>query len=179
MPTNIQKQLALYQHLIDGLKKHLASATEVAFQSASYKPAALIQVLQDLVDAGGAVAAARTAFHDAITAFREKVQAARPVVRGLRNYILSLYKDAATLADFGLVPRKPPKAPLTTTAAEALAKRKATRVARHTMGRRQKLAIKGTVPAPASNGATNGTGGTAEPATGTSSSKAATSGPTT
>jgi hypothetical protein len=54
-----------------------------------------------------------------------------------------------TLADFALKARKP-RTPLTPEQkAAAVAKAEATRAARHTMGPKQKAAIKGTVPATA------------------------------
>jgi len=68
----------------------------------------------------------------------------------LRTYILGSYGTAALqmLQDFGFTPPKPRGGKKTaSTKAQAVVQAKATRVARHTMGKRQKAKIKGTAPA--------------------------------
>src|SRR3979409_1544989 len=71
------------------------------------------------------------------------------VLRGLREHLLNVFGDTSpALADFGLAP---PKKPVTTPEKKDAAadKMRATRAARHTMGKKQKKAIKGVVPATA------------------------------
>ena len=74
--------------------------------------------------------------------------------------------ESPSLVDFGITPNKPRRASTLAEKTEAAAKGKATRVARHTMGPKQKAAIHGEVPEAGD--------GTATPE-GTSTSQAASS----
>jgi len=74
---------------------------------------------------------------------------------------LGAFTDPTSLADFGLVPHKPRTAPTGEKMATAAARNRATRAARHTMGRRRKLAIKGSVPTPVTDGSAGAPGGSA------------------
>ena len=70
-----------------------------------------------------------------------------PVLRGYQSLLLVTYGNApATLADYGLAPRKGPTPQSANVKAAAVAKRAATRTARHTMGKKQKAEIKGAEP---------------------------------
>jgi len=100
---------------------------------------------------------ARVAILDDVTAKKaqlkasmDKEKADRPAFRSFMgsytSILLGMYtSDPKTLADFDITPRK--KAPKAKTAEKALSAEKAvaTRKARHTMGKKQKKAIKGTV----------------------------------
>jgi hypothetical protein len=70
--------------------------------------------------------------------------------QNLTTYILGSYGASALqmLQDFGFTPPKPRGGRKTASSkAQAVVQAKATRVARHTMGKRQKSKIKGSVPA--------------------------------
>jgi hypothetical protein len=72
---------------------------------------------------------------------------ARPLVKGLRAYVeLRFGKRSQAMTDFDFSIPKKPKTPVATKAAAAL-KVQATRKARGTTSKKQKKAIKGTVPA--------------------------------
>jgi hypothetical protein len=82
-----------------------------------------------------------------------------PDVAALENYLRSLYgASSQTLTSFGLTPKKT-KARTVAEKAETAAKQAATRVARHTLGPKQKASIHGAV-SPASEPTTQ-----AQPAT--------------
>jgi hypothetical protein len=88
-------------------------------------------------------------WHATVLADRALRTSVTRVLRGLREHLLNVFGDTSpALADFGLAP---PKKPLTTPEKKAAAadKMRATRAARHTMGKKQKKAIKGVVPATA------------------------------
>jgi len=153
MSTNKQSaKVTLYLAMVEGIQKHFSSMPEILLGGVSYTPAALAKVFQDLADVAGAVLTARSALRDAITAHRNKDKADSFIVRAFKAFVLSAYADAKVLADFGLVPRKPRKAATGPTLVEAAKRRLATRVARHTMGKKQKSKIKGIVPPAVTNG---------------------------
>jgi hypothetical protein len=69
-----------------------------------------------------------------------------PSVRAYKRLVLAAFSNSAqTLADFGLEPPKDPTPRTAEQKAAAAAKAKATRTARGTTSRKQKLAIKGDV----------------------------------
>jgi hypothetical protein len=59
-------------------------------------------------------------------------------------------------SDFGIAPRKPRAALTTEAEGDRIEKWRATRVARHTMGKKEKAKIKGTVPVTAPASQANG-----------------------
>jgi hypothetical protein len=73
-----------------------------------------------------------------------------PQIEALESYLRSLYgATSQTLVSFGLTPKKAPKR-TSAEKAETAAKSAATRVARHTLGPKQKASIHGVVAPPAS-----------------------------
>jgi hypothetical protein len=69
-----------------------------------------------------------------------------PVEKACRGFVLAAYGSSPQeLADFGVPPRKQPAPRTSAQNAAAAAKAKATRIARGTKSRKQKLAIKGDV----------------------------------
>jgi hypothetical protein len=133
--------------LIAGLGKHPATVGSLTIGSVPYTPAELAALLQTLVDLRRAVTDAQAAAQTKLA--NERAQA--PALRSLMSALVTILKTSFgnspdILADFGLTPRKVP-APLTVDAKRAAAaKRKATRAARHTMGSKQRLAVKGAAP---------------------------------
>jgi hypothetical protein len=116
------------------------------------------------VDAFRAVSAARIAWLEAAKAERKLNDETKEFVSAFRQALLTLFgPEAGILADFDVSVRKPRTEPPLTEKVQASAKAKATRAARHTLGPKQKRAIKGevhatppAVPGPATPPATNG-----------------------
>jgi hypothetical protein len=161
---NKAKQIADDQQLIAGILKHLATST-LTLGGKAYLGTALVSLLQPRVDAGQASVAARAASRNAVAADDAVLAETDETVVALKQTLQLMYgTDAATLADFGTMPKKK-AAPLTAAAKVArAAKAKATRAARGTLGSKQKKAITGAVTAPAApaspapGGSVNGAG---------------------
>jgi hypothetical protein len=147
-PTKAQA-LAGVQALIAGTQKHFPNGT-FTIGNAAFTTASLVGLLQSLEDAMTKQNASSAAARDALAALRERESQVGPVIQDFRTILVAQFGDASqTLADFGLAPRKA-HTPLTVEQkAEVNAKREATRKARGTKGPKAKLAIKGTVTAPA------------------------------
>jgi hypothetical protein len=181
MTTGKETGMAFATKLIAGTKAHLASATSVTFGSATYTPAQIEAFLQTLIDLRTAVDAAKSATKAKIVAEAAQAPALRIQMDAFVSYVKATFGNSPdVLADFGITPKKA-RAPLTIDQmATAAAKRAATRAARHTMGPKKKLSVKGTIttivtppaapapapitPAPVASAAPTGGTGTA-PAT--------------
>ena len=149
MNTNLETKATLEQRirgLIAGTQKHPPTGS-LTVDGVTYTATALVQLFQSLADALAAVDAAKASWQNALTQRRTLQTQVFPVIRGYSSLLLAANGNApATLADYGLTPRKA-KTPLSTEAqAEANAKIAATRKARNTMGAQQKKQVKGTVP---------------------------------
>jgi hypothetical protein len=133
--TGLEKRLG---DLIAGTQKHPPSAP-VALGGATYTAQALEQAFQGLLDALTAADVAKAAWEDALTKVTAQKATVLPLARAYANALIAANGNASSvLADYGLAPRKA-RAPMTTgEQAAAVAKRKATRAARHTMGTQQK-----------------------------------------
>ncbi len=144
---NRTKAAALAQvlALIAGTTKHLPNGS-FTFGGVTYTAASLVQFLQGLANALTALGAAEAGAKDALAAERAARNQVGPVLLAYRRFLLLTFANSAqTLADFGLAPPKA-RAPLTTEQLAAKkAKADATRKARGTTGKKQKLAVKGNV----------------------------------
>ena len=153
-PKNNRKdETAAWQHLIDGLNKHASTITSIVIAGASMTTKDIIGSLQSRIDSAKAAQSTRATWQAAVQADRDDRDKTKTFVSGLKQALLVAFVGQIdTLADFGLTGRKPRFATPQEKLAAA-AKAKATREARHTMGKNQKAAIKGTVaptaPAPA------------------------------
>ena len=131
--------------LIAGTQKHFPTGS-FTIGGTAYTSASLVQTLQGLADTMTALNAAQTGAKDALAAKEGAVAKVGPVVQAYQRLVLAAFANATqTLADFGI---EPPKArtPLTSEQKAAVAaKAKATRVARGTTSKKQKLAITGNV----------------------------------
>jgi hypothetical protein len=133
--------------LVAGTQKHTPNGS-FTIGSAAFTAANLVQLFQGLADAIAKVDVAKAGWEDALTSMDAEHAKVVPVLRGYQSLLLATYGNApATLADYGLAPRKGPTPPSADVKAAAVAKRAATRKARHTMGTKQKAAIKGAAPA--------------------------------
>jgi hypothetical protein len=137
--------LARVQALIAGMQKHFPSAS-FTLGNTAFTTASLVQLLQPLVDAIAAVDTAQASAKTAVAAMRAVRATVNPVISELTKWVRASFGTAAsTLADFGLQPHKA-RTPMTAEAkTAAVAKRAATRKARGTAGKKQKLAVKGDV----------------------------------
>jgi hypothetical protein len=133
---------------IAGVRKQFASTKTVVLDGVSYAPDDIVKALQGSIDAADATTAVTAQFHKTVDAERAANATADAVYAGLKTYVTSQYKASPdTLAEFGInLPSR--QVPDAATAAAAVEKRQATRVARHTMGNRQKANVKGTVTTP-------------------------------
>jgi hypothetical protein len=140
--TSLQTRI---RGIIAGTQKHAPNGS-FTFGSTTYAAPALVQLLQSLADALDATDAARSRWKDALENANDARTKVLPVLKEYQAWVAVTYSGTpSTLADYGVTPRKAPT-PLTAgQLTAAVAKRKATRAARHTMGSKQKKGVKGTV----------------------------------
>jgi hypothetical protein len=140
--TSLSKRI---RDLIAGTQKHTPNGS-LTLGNVTYAAPALVQLLQGLADALDATDAARARWQDALKNATDARAKVGPLVADYRAWISVTYAGAPSmLADYGVTPRKV-RTPLTVDQqAAAVAKRAATRKARHTMGKVQKKDVKGTV----------------------------------
>ena len=133
------------QALMAGTEKHFPNGS-FTLGNATYTTASLVQAFQALSDALTVLAAAHASTRDAGTAVREAGTKVIPLVRDYRNFLRATFSTAnAQRADFGLAPPKA-RSPLSSEKrVAAAAKMRATRAARGTTSKKQKLAVKGDV----------------------------------
>ena len=137
--------LAHVQAIIAGTTKHFPNGS-FTLGNTTYTSASLIQALQGVVSAMQARNVAETGAKDALTAEQAAQAQVDPILRAYERLVLVTFAGATqTLADFGLAPSKA-RTPLTTQQLAArAAKARATRVARGTTSKKQKLGVKGDV----------------------------------
>ena len=152
------------QALIAGTQKHFRNG-QITLGNTAYTTATLVQALQSLADAITAVNAAHASVTDGLAALRATDTKVVPLIRANTSFLRATFSTAtAQLGDFGLQAPKAHQPLPTAKRAAATAKLRATRAARGTTSKKQKLAIKGdvtgvtvtpvTTPAPASPPAT-------------------------
>jgi hypothetical protein len=137
--------LVRVQAIIAGTEKHFPNGS-FTLGNATYTTASLVQAFQALADGLTALAAAHASIRDAVTALREAETKVAPLLRDYQHFLRATFSTAnAQLADFGLAPPKA-RSPLSSEKrVAAAAKMRATRIARGTTSKKQKLAIKGDV----------------------------------
>jgi hypothetical protein len=136
---------AQLQAVIKGLQAKFPNG-QFTIGNTAYTTASLVQVLQSLVDAIDGVTTAQANAKVAVTKLRATLVTVMPVFLDLRRSLLVMFGNASdTLASFGLEPRKVPAPRTGAENAAAAAKAKATREARGTTSRKQKLAVTGNV----------------------------------
>ena len=132
--------------VISGIQKHLSNVSVIPLAGKQFSPGDLSKVFQGQIDSANAVVATRAAWKGAVQSDRATATVVTQLLQALRAYVVNQFgEDPQILADFGFTPRKKAK-PSPETQVSAVAKRDATRKARHTMGKKQKKDIKGTVP---------------------------------
>jgi len=155
--VNREQQQSSDQNLVDGLTKHASTLPSLTFGGSSHPTAAILAVLNARIASGDVVVSTRATWQSAVKADRDGRANTGAFVSGVRQALqLTFAGSIEGLADFGLSLRRVPAPRSPEEKAAAVAKGKATRAARHTMGSKQKAKIKGTVsttgpavPAPA------------------------------
>ena len=144
--TNRSQQQSADQKLIDGLTKHAATIPFLVVGGASHPTADIINAVQARLATASAALSTRATWLNAVKVDAEERSKTKVFVSGVRQALHVAFAGFIdTLADFGLTPRKPPAARTPEQKAAAAAKAKATRLARHTMGAKQKKGVKGAV----------------------------------
>jgi hypothetical protein len=146
-------QTTAEQTLIDGFNKHAAAIPSMVINGVVQATKDIVATLQSRVDSAKTVLSTRATWQAAIRTDQELRDTTKTYVSGVKQGLLVAFAGQLdTLADFGLTARAKHVATPEEKIAAA-AKAKATRAARHTLGSKQKAAIKGTVtptaPAPA------------------------------
>jgi hypothetical protein len=136
---------AQLQALITGLQKQFPNG-QFTLGNTAYTTTTLAQALQSLIDAIDAVNTAQAQATVAVAALRDTEEKVGPIVGALKLNLLAMFGDAVdVLALFGLKPHKAPAPRTGEENAAAAAKAKATRNARGTTSKKQKLAVVGNV----------------------------------
>jgi hypothetical protein len=154
--------------IISGVQKHFPKAQVVLARQTFNTVDDLVRFIQADIDITDATDKARADWRAGVQKERDSHQKLAPLLRSLKAYVTAQFGDtqdaSSTLADFGYAPRKVAERPVAAKS-EAAAKVRATRTARHTMGKNQKKAVKGTAgvpaaPAPAPGAVVTAPGGT-------------------
>jgi hypothetical protein len=145
------------QALLHGIQLKLPGVDPFLLYRLTLSRDELVKRIQTRLDTAIATKASRQAMHNAVAAERAAQAEFKPIRSALRSYLAGVYSaNAPELQEFGFVQNRRPAKTVASKAA-AVAKGKATRVARATKGRKQKAAIKGAPAAstaPAASGAT-------------------------
>jgi hypothetical protein len=146
---NRNDQAAADQSLLDGINKHSATIPAIFIAGAAVPLNDIVTTLQARIEAAKNVQPAKATWLAAVQADRDQHAESATLVAAFKQTLSVFFAgQVQTLADFGLAGRKPTVVSPETRVAAA-AKAKATREARHTMGKKQKAKIKGTAPAAA------------------------------
>jgi hypothetical protein len=158
--TTQASALAHVQALIAGTQKHFPNG-QFTLGNTAYTTATLIQAFQSLADALNAVTAAHASVKDGVAALHAMDTKVAPLIRDYTSFLRATFSTAtAQLGDFGVQALKARTPMPSDKRVVAVAKAKATRTARGTTSKKQKLAVKGdvtgvvvtpvTLPAPSS-----------------------------
>jgi hypothetical protein len=147
--TKISRQAQL-QKILYGLGKHFPSVTTLTLGGASYAMTDLTNLIQAELSAITSTSQAKAAYSAQVQVERNATAKVSPLLSLLKDYVFvqlgNTQAASSALEDFGYTPRKSAKKTLATKV-EAADKAVATREARHTLGKKQKAEIEGTVPA--------------------------------
>ena len=140
------------QQLISGIQKHFGKSGVLVANGEKHTASDIIGMLERRIQAAEPVTQAKGAWHNAVREEQNILAESDPVLRDVFKYITLLHGSSLeVLADFGIVPKNP-RALTAAELATKVAKSKATREARHTMGKRQKAKVHPTT----GNGTTHG-----------------------
>jgi hypothetical protein len=148
MNINKDKTINKNRQAIAGMRKHFAGIPSIVLGGTPTTPADVIATFQGAIDAVDTARAAEKSFHDAVALQHAAIAKANALLKALKMLVDNqLGSSEAILGDFGFT-RPTRRVPKEEAKAAAVAKRAATRAARHTMGKRQKAKVTGAQPAP-------------------------------
>ena len=131
------------QALLHGIQVKLPGVDPFLLYRLTLSRDELVKRVQTRLDTAIATKTSRQAMHNAVAAERAAQAEFKPIRSALRSYLVGVYgANAPELQEFGFVQNRRP-AKTVASKASAIAKGKATRVARSTKGRKQKAAVKG------------------------------------
>jgi hypothetical protein len=137
--------LAHVQALIAGTQQHFPNG-QFTLGNVAFTTASLVQELQSLAKAMQDENAAQASAKDARKALKDTAAKVNPIIRDYRRFLLAAFATATqTLGDFGMQAPKVRKPLVTEQRVVATEKLRATRKARGTTSKKQKLAVKGDV----------------------------------
>jgi hypothetical protein len=133
-----------YQGLIRGVRKRWSPSGSRLIAGRTYSPAQIVERLQSMLDAIDETSSAYAVWRAQVAKQRTRQRQLGDFVRLLESTIRIESGDSpSALGDFGLEPSSK-TGPRTPEAKVEMAKKaKATRIERHTMGKRQRQKIKG------------------------------------
>jgi hypothetical protein len=139
------QSVVVAKQLIAATAKHLTNSTPVVFAGSSFTADQIASKLQVLVNLRADVDSAKAAVKAKVSAEVTQSPPALAFMSAFRSFLKVHFSTSPdVLADFGINPKA--RAPVSVEAkAAAVAKRAATRAARHTLGPKQKQGIKGAV----------------------------------
>jgi predicted Fe-Mo cluster-binding NifX family protein len=148
--------LALNNKISEGVDKYFSKVKSITVAGTTFTPKSLVAVLNAENDASKAVDSTRAQYEEQVVTHRAAKVSAKALRSALKAYILATYgkKAVQMLGDFGMSVPKATGKRTVETKVQAVAQAKATRDARHTMGKNQKKLIKGVVPSTATAAAT-------------------------
>ena len=153
----------MHRKRLNALKAYADGKAQIAINGTKHKASQVVAVYQSCLDSRAALATKR-AETKAAMAVRSSAETARQRAdRAVKAWVVNEFGEGSQQAlDFGFAP--PRKATRTVESkVNAVALAKATRAARHTMGKKQKSLIKGTMVVPPGTGAASGEHGLAGP----------------
>jgi hypothetical protein len=133
---------------LNALKEYAGNKGTIPMNGADLKISDVIAIYQDCLDSRAALAKSRTQVKASLATKTNAQQARVSADMALSAWVTTKFGAGSQQAlDFGFAPRKAATRTVVSKA-KAAAQAKATREARHTMGKKQKSLIKGTVIAP-------------------------------
>jgi hypothetical protein len=162
---NPTAEAALAEQLAAGTQKHFSTMPQMIVGGAAVTPTQAETQLNALAALRNDVTAARITLKAKLAAERAQIAALRTFLVAYVAYVRATFGNSPdVLADFGLLPKKA-ATPLTgEQQAAAAAKRRATREARGTKGKKARLAVKGNVTGVVVTPLTSATSAPVEPA---------------
>jgi hypothetical protein len=156
MKTNtIYAQVSNDSALRDGLAKNHKPSEKLALDGKEVKVGELTKMLDQRTALAKQADEARRRFRESVAAYHAFIAQTDGTVSTLRAALITrLGKTSSSLGDYGIAPRKVRTSLTVEERAFAVAKAKATRTARHTMSKKQRLDIEGDAPAQIVFGAT-------------------------
>ena len=146
MSNAVTKQYQRDLKILHGIDTYLVGVQTLTLNGQSFSVAQVRAAVQARVNATQDAEASKSQLRVKLDTRKTADAAARPIVTGLEAYVALTYgKRSQAMTDFGFaVPKQPKKS--VETKAQAAQKGQATRKARGTKGKKQREAIKGSLP---------------------------------